>query len=442
MKSIAKHTITLTAILLVLIFGTGLNAQDTLSLGSAIRRGMENNFQVRIFEQQYEIAKLNNSWGTVGRFPSVSLGFNNANRYNDSPVIIGQDNMQSYSNSLSPAVNINWLLFSGFGVKMSKDKLELLESLSGGNTALVVENTVQAIILGYYRVLLEEEKLKILEEVKQLSGDRFKYEMARKELGSSVTFDVLQAKNSFYSDSSNYLLQELNLKNAYLNLNLLLAEPPETKFILSDTFQVKTPDYNLEDLRGMMMSNNKNLLNQYINQEILKKEISLQKSAAYPTLSMGAGADYGRNWYHDKSFDPLWDNTSYGYYVNFSLNFNLFNGGSTRRAIEAARINERIGQLETKELEQTLGNYLLNQYDLYFIRRQLYEVAEVNIESASLNLEISTEKYRNGSINSFNFRDVQLIYLNAAFRKLEAIYNLIDTRAELLRLTGGIVMEY
>ncbi len=437
-----RYAAVLLGLMMLLLPGSLSLAQDTLSLGSAIRRGLENNFQVRIFEQQYEIAKLNNSWGTVGRFPSVGIGLTSANRYNNSPVIIGQDNLESYSNTLSPTLNINWLLFSGFGVKMNKEKLELLEELSGGNATLVVENTIQAIILGYYRVLLETEKLRILEEVKQLSGDRYKYEMARKELGSSVTFDVLQAKNNFFSDSTNYLLQELNLKNAYLNLNLLLAEPPEAKFILTDTFRVETPDYNLDDLRGMMTGNNKNLLNLYINQEILKKEIGIQKSTAYPTISMGAGADYNRNWFHEPNWDPLWDNASYGYYVNFSLNFNLFNGGNTRRAIEAARISERIGQLEIKELEQTLDNYLLNQFDLYFIRRQLFEVAEVNIESAALNLEISTEKYRNGSINSFNFRDVQLIYLNAAFRRLEAIYNLIDTRAELLRLTGGLVMEY
>jgi len=66
-------------------------------------------------------------------------------------------------------------------------------------------------------------------------------------------------------------------------------------------------------------------------------------------------------------------------------------------------------------------------------------VAEAGIESAELNLEISKEKYLNGSINSFNFRDVQLIYLNAAFSRLSAVYNLIDAHTELLRLTGGIL---
>ncbi|MCB0806339.1 MAG: TolC family protein [Bacteroidales bacterium] len=428
-------------ILIILAIPMSLAGQDSLSLGNALQIGLQNNFQVQIFEQEYEIAKLNNSWGTVGRFPSVSLGATNINRYDDSPLQTNPDERAEYTtHSISPYVNANWLLFSGFGVKMNKDKLELLESLSEGYSTLVVENTIQAIILGYYKVLLEQEKLEILHKVKALSGDRFRYEQARQDLGSSVTFDVLQAKNSFYSDSTNYLLQQLNVKNANLNLNLLLGEPVESQFFLTDSFQVKRPTYNYDTLYNSMMADNKNLRNQYVNQEILKKEIGIQKSNLYPVVSMNAGADYGERRLKYTDMDPI-NTNSFDYYANFTLSFNLFNGGNTRRAIKAAQISEQIGQLETRELEQTLGNYLLNQYDLYSIRKQLYEVAEVNIESAELNMQISTEKYRSGTINSFNFRDVQLIYLNAAFRRLEAIYDLIDTRTELLRLTGGIISE-
>jgi len=82
---------------------------------------------------------------------------------------------------------------------------------------------------------------------------------------------------------------------------------------------------------------------------------------------------------------------------------------------------------------------LVNEFELYNIRKQLLDVANVNLESAKLNMEIATEKYRNGTINSFNFRDVQLIFLNAASNKLNAIYDLIDSQTELLRLTGGII---
>jgi len=421
---------------------TGL-AQQPLTLDDAILKGLENNFQIQIAQEQYNIAELNNNWGTVGRFPSISLGVQSVNRYDNTPsldsVTFKYKRSGGYTNSLAPYANLQWLLFDGLSVSMNKHKLAYLEEYSMGYASIVVENTIQSIILGYYLTLLEEERLKVLESVKELSGDRYDYEMMRKELGSSVTFEVLQAKNSYYSDSTNYLLQQLRVKNAYLTLNLLLGEPPGVRFEPVDSFQVELQYYELDDLMNKMRSSNRTLLNQYINQEILKKDVSIAKSNLWPSLTMNAGTDYSQSWYdwekHDKN-TYLFD-----YYANFTLSFNLFNGGNTRRAIESAKINETIGQIEIQQVSQTLENLLVNQYDLYLIRKQLLEVAEVNLESARLNLQIATEKYRNGTINSFNYRDVQLIFLNASSNKLNAVYDLIDSQVELLRLSGGIITE-
>jgi outer membrane protein TolC len=227
------------------------------------------------------------------------------------------------------------------------------------------------------------------------------------------------------------------VKNALLRLNLLLGEPPSNQFVLVDSFTVETLTYNLEDMMEKMLSNNSNLKNQYVNQEILRKDVSIAKADVWPTLSMATGADYTQNWFN---FEPAKANTYlYNFYGNFVLSFNLFNGGNTRRAIKEARISEKIGSLEIAQLTQTLENQLVNEFELYKIRCQLLEVADVNLESARLNLDIATEKYRNGTINVFNFRDVQLIFLNASANKLNAIYDLINSQTELLRLTGGII---
>lgn len=441
MKKINRY---IAAIFIALFTMTGIGQtsnQQPLSLENAILKGLENNFQVQIFEEYYKSAQLTNSWGTVGRYPSISIGVSSVNRFDNTPSTQNPDDRSDlYTNRLSPFVNLNWVLFNGFSVKMNKDKLELLEKYSAGNSALVVENTIQSIILGYYLVLLEHERLRVLEEVKSLSGDRYQYEMIRKDIGSAVTFEVLQAKNSYLSDSTNFLLQELNVKNAYLRLNLLLGEPPTSNFILVDSFQVETYEYDIDDLEKKMLSSNKTLQNQYVNQEILKKSTGIAKSANYPSITMNAGYDYSKGWY-DVPEPDSYDSYSFDYYANFTLSFNLFNGGNTRRNIKQAGIDERIGTLETMEMKQTLENLLVNQYELYDIRKQLLNVADANMESAELNMQIATDKYRNGTINSFNFRDVQLIYLNAASRKLNAIYDLIDTHTELLRLTGGIVTE-
>jgi outer membrane protein TolC len=425
---------------ILVLFG---RAQVSLTLDEAILKGLENNFQIRIANEQYNIAELNNRWGTVGRFPNINLGVNNINRYDNTPSFDTTNfkfiRTDQYSNSLTPNVNMQWLLFDGLSVTMNKQKLDLLEEYSMGYSTIVVENTLQSIILGYYLVLLEEERLKVLTSVKELSGDRYNYEMMRKDLGSSVTFDVLQAKNSYFSDSTNFLLQQLRVKNAYLRLNLLLGEPPGVKFELVDSFRVEQQVYALDDLMDKMLSSNRTLMNQYVNQEILKKDVSIAKSNQWPNLAMNAGADYTQGWY---DFEKKEKNTYlFDYYANFSLSFNLFNGGNTRRAIEQAQISEKIGEIEIMQAEQTLENLLVNQFELYQIRMQLLDVANVNLESAELNLQIATEKYRNGTINSFNYRDVQLIFLNASSNKLNAIYDLIDSQVELLRLTGGIITD-
>lgn len=420
-----------------------VSGQEPLGLDDAILRGLKNNFDIRISKEDYNIAQLTNNPGTVGRWPSINIGLASINRYDNTPVFdtasLDFNRADLYTNTLRPYVELRWLLFDGLSVTMNKQKLELLEQYTYGYSTIVIENTIQAIILGYYFGLLENERLKVLSEVKELSGDRYDYEMLRKDIGTSVTFDVLQAKNSFYSDSTNFLLQELNVKNAFLRLNLLLGEPPSSQFTLVDSFMVDIQYYDLNDMMEKMRSSNRNLKNQYVNQEILKKDISIAKSDLWPSVSMVAGADYSQAWLNWKKQEA--NTYLYNYYGNFTLSFNLFNGGNVRRTIKTARINERIGNIEIAQLTQTLENLLVNQYELYDIRRTLLDVADVNLQSAKLNLEIATDKYRNGTINSFNFRDVQLIFLNASSRKLNAIYDLIDSQTELLRLTGGIIIE-
>jgi outer membrane protein TolC len=413
-----------------------------LSLAEAIAVGLKNNYQIRISSENVRIAENNNSWGTAGMWPAISLGALQNNRYDEGDSFIAPDTRDEYyTNLVAPFVNLNWTLFRGFAVHITKDKLGALQEYSEGYATIVVENTIQGIVLAYYNVLLQEELLNVAEEVKELSRDRFDYMSYKKDLGGAVTYDVLQAKNAYLDDSTTSLQQELNVKNAYLNLKLLLGESEDISYKLTDEFEVVMNDYSLDTLMQQMLSSNTNLRNQYINQEILKKDVQLAKSNMYPVLSLNGGWDHFNTRVKYTDTDPVYTN-SLDYYANFTLSFNLFNGGNVRRGIKNARISEQIGQLEIEELEISLSNLMKTDFDLYEIRKKLYLVSVANVESASLNLEISTEKFRSGAINSFNFRDVQVIYLRAAAEKYRAIFNLIDIQLELLRLSGGIISEF
>ncbi len=78
----------------------------------------------------------------------------------------------------------------------------------------------------------------------------------------------------------------------------------------------------------------------------------------------------------------------------------------------------------------------------YNVQKEILMLAEEQISAAKLNLDLSAEKLRNGSINSFNYRDVQTVYMNAAIAKFRAIFDLVQSNTDLLRITGGIINEY
>ncbi len=440
------------AVALVLLFTTlhGFS-QEQLSLLQAIELGLANNFGIRIEKQNQQIARNNNNWGQAGRYPAIdiTMGQNNTITDIDNPASFLQG--QVSSNDLNPVIAARWIIFDGFRVNITKRRLELLETQSDGNAQIVIENAVQAIVEAYYAVLLEQERLEVLGEILTLSGDRYQHVLIRKDLGSAVTFDILQDKDAYLTDSSNYVLQELVYENAHRNLNLLLSEDLNKRFLLTGTLNNPTHTYSYQDLYAKMTNSNSNLRNQYVNQELLRNTTALNKADRSPTLDLGFGYSYTRNWQDlseavfgggESGPEEVIKSRTTNYFANFTLAFTLFDGGRIKRQIRNARIQEAMGNLETEELKLALHNDLLSALDRYNVRKKLLEISEESLENASLNLDLSEERYKNGTINSFNYRDIQVNYLQAALRNLQSKFDLVQTDTELLRLTGGILNAY
>jgi outer membrane protein TolC len=426
------------------------NAQD-FSLAEAINIGLSNNFSIQIEEERKIQAANDNTWGQAGALPSIILnasqGFSNTNIDNPASFL---SSGSIKSTSLNPSAAVNWTLFNGFNVKMTKERLGLLETQTDGNAAIIIENTVQAIILAYYQVLLEKERTAVFKNTLALSNDRYSYSKLKGELGSAVTFDILKDKNSYLTDSSNYIIQILNHRNAVRNLNLLLSKDVDENFNFADSLRVDQKEFSLDELYAHMTSTNSNLKNQYINQEILKSDIAIAKSATYPSINFNLLGS--KNWQGQDLSDAVFANGTNGesgisssianLSANLTLAFTLYNGGRVENQIKSARIQERIGQLQIRDLELSLKNSLISNFDTYNLRKSLLNIAKDNVETAQLNLQLGADRYKNGSINSFDYRDLQVTYLETALNYYQSIFNLLETEVELMRLTGGILGEY
>ena len=141
-----------------------------------------------------------------------------------------------------------------------------------------MENTIQAIILSYYRVKVEEEKLDVLGQLLELSRDRYMRSAEKKKIGAKTTFEFLQDKNIYLTDSTNWISQKLVRENAIRSFNMVMAVSQEKAWELTDKLIFNEPDWNYNTLLDSMRSNNHNIKNQFLNLEVLKKDINIQRS--------------------------------------------------------------------------------------------------------------------------------------------------------------------
>lgn len=433
-------------------------AQESLSLSDAIQIGLQKNFDIRLQQKSLEIAANNNSWGEAGRYPTVSLNLNQSNGINDNIKTASPFQLQdiTISNSINPGVSVNWTLFNGFSVNINKRRLEQLQAETQGNAAVVISNAIQSIILGYYRAVLEEQRLGELKKQLSLSKDRLEYLQLKSEIGSAASADLLVIEGNYLTDSLNYINQQLVHRNALRDLNVLLVEDDLDKsYRLTDDLLNEFPAYTYESLREKQLSQNVDLKKQYLTQAITSTGVDLAKANRYPSLVLNAGVSESRSRVDlsqasfpngDGTFspgpsDPLTAITD-SYSANFGLSFTLFNGGRINRAIKNAIIQEDMANIQVDQLKYSLDRNLRQALDLYLIRQQTYAINQRREEVAKTNLALSEEKFKNGTINSFDYRVVQNNYLSAAILKLQAMYSLIDSHVSLMRLTGGLVETY
>jgi outer membrane protein len=434
----------MTRIKLLILFSllTCINGltQEPLSAKQAIELGLERNFQIQIAEKNQQIAERNNKWSEAGMFPTVSLNANYANAIQDNtnnpftftPGII-------LNTSIQPSLNLNWNLFAGFNVWITKDRLDKLEQQSEGNAMVIIESTVSDIIKAYYTAVLHQEKLKLLQDLVAFSRKQANYYELKEQYAGASSLESMQFKNQYLNDSINVLLQELSFQNARRKLNLLMNVSLDSSFKLTDPIDFILPEINAEQAKKLLLSNNNNLKNQLINVELAELQTKIQRSFLYPTLTLQAGVQPNYSWVREIQNDLFSANPqTMNYSASVALRYNLFNNWKTKRAVEVSKIQTQIAELRYEEMEQSMSNTLASMLELFNVRNQLVNLSGQNLDYADRLWKLGNERFSLGSINSIDLSSLRNTYINTKLSYLDNLYNRIETFFEIFRLTGNI----
>lgn len=421
--------------------------QNTLSATEAVMIALSNNYQVQIASKQSEISSMNNTWGEAGLFPTVTLsaGNNNTlqdNTKNDAPftfpgIILSQ--------SINPSLGASWNIFSGFAVKISKTRLEQLEEQSANNAMAVIETTIQDVLKAYYTAQLQNQRKELFKSVMDLSRERFQYYQIKEKYSTSNSLELLQFRNQYLTDSTNYLLQDISYQNSIRNLSILLNDSSiiNNEFVLTDQLDLAVKEVDFSDARNDMLENNQNLKNQFINLELQKTNTAFQRSFLYPILSLQMGVNTGKSRIQEIKYNSLdVKSTSLSYYGNLNLRYTIYNNWKTKRAIEVSKIQEEIATMNIESMTQTLTATLTNLVDLYKARVQLVDISQENVEYAKQAFELAQQRFEMGTINSIELATFQNTYQNTMIQHYENLYNKLDTYLEIYKMTGKISLQY
>jgi len=423
----------------VLCFPVDAFSQAIMSLQQALELGLKNNYSIILQRNDARMAENNNTLGNAGFLPSIDLNVtqNNTISTTHQEQFSGtvKDVANGQSNTLNAGVQMNWTLFDGMNMFINRKMLGVLEDLGENGSRIVVEGTVSDISLSYYSIIQMYKLVKVAQDAVDLSMQRKRIAGAKVSIGSGSQLMLLQSTVDLNADSTRLIRQLVMLTNSKADFNQLLCRDPATPLKILDSIRLSEPG-PYDSLLTDAMKENSVLTMARLNQDIARLGVRQAQSDRYPQLDMTAG--YGYNTLRSHS-GFLQYNQSYGPSYGLNLTYNLFNGFNVNRAVKNAKILLNSGEIEVMATELALRTNLYKIHQEFKANLEIVKMQLTNVAVAHKNVNIAFEKYKLGSINDIELREIQLKLIDAEYQLILSQFEAKKAEVELDRLSGELL---
>lgn len=431
-----KRLLTLFAIAAVAI---GSNAQ-TYTLSQCLKKGLENNYSLRITRNEEQVAHNNATLSNAGYMPTVDLaaGYNgsldsNISKMRETGETEGTSN--SFGNTVSAGIDINWTIFDGFKTSTTYKQLKEMEKMGEIETRLAIEDFIAGLTAEYYNFLQQRLRLNNYYNAVLLSKERLRIVEERYNIGSFSRLDYQQAKVDFNADSAQYIKQQEVVITSRIALNEMMAiDQVYTPITTVETTIEVDSTLDFTHLWNRMLENNASLLIVDHSNAITRLDYKKVLSRNYPYLKLNAGYDYTFNSYNKGAYIHR---NGWGGNASVTIGFNLWDG-NRRREKRNAKIAIENAKLQRDQLVLSLKADLGNMWQAYRNNLQLLNLEKLNVVTARENHDIAKERYMLGDLSGIEMREAQQSLLQAEERLLSVEYDTKICEISLLLISGEI----
>jgi outer membrane protein len=433
----------ITAFIASMIF-TASFAQDTagtdpmLSLKDAIDAAMDQNFDIRIAKVELDQAKANNTIGNAGMLPAVTaIGGLNGN-ITDAHIELSSGDVQNRkgarSETLSGAVQLDWVLFDGLRMFTNKKRLEQLESIGSTALKLQIQSAIANVIAGYAEVVRQKQQLVAIDTAMALAKVRMDLAQRKFEVGTSAKTDYLQAQVDYNASKSSFLVQAAALRQAKDSLMILLGRDQFANYDVQDSLHLNK-DINYKD-KDLWLDRNFSLQLARQQKVISEYDLKLANQAQLPVLNFSADYNYNRT---QNGAGVTIYNRTYGPQAALNMSLPLFNGFNLQRQKKVARQEVFRQDLLVKQLSTRIAARYRTAWRSYDNALQALALEKENIKYAKENVMIQQARFRVGVANTLELREAENSYVTALTRLVDAAYTVKVTETRLLEIENNLV---
>ncbi|MHB1277887.1 MAG: TolC family protein [Bacteroidia bacterium] len=429
-------------IFLFCFFSGSMWAQQPMTLKQLGDSLLENNYALRLVRIQEEQAGVLNTPGAAGFYPSVVLNGQQQNSAFNTRQEFFNGDVREANSALNQSVNVgvrlDWTLFNGFYVQSQKTELELNERLAEVNTVLQMESELYTAASLYFEIIARQSLLASLDSALYFSHLRVELAKTQLEVGKGSRLEYLQSMLDLSADSSRWMQEKTALVNLHTQLKQQLGMDPKAEVRLDDTVYSLAP-LVYENLRSEVIAQNNQIKAIKIRELTAVNAIKKAQSQRYPRVSLYSEYSFVSS---QNAVGILKTNRSLGPAAGVGLSYTLFNGSQVNRDIRIARLQQEEARVSLEKGYYDLEVKLLQEYENYLLQQKLLAFELDNVRMSRENVQLARIQLRLGSINAFQFRDVQLVGLEAESRYAQALFALKESELNLMLLSGGLIRYF
>jgi len=422
----------------MLMTAGGLSAQSLLGVDDAVGIALKNNYDVSVARNNANVAKVNNTLGNAGMLPSISV--TGSDNYSLNNVYMNLSSGSSItsssasSNSLNAGAALNWTLFDGTKMFITKNKLTQVEKLGEIQFRDMVMQTIYNVNVAFYQVVVQKQQPIAIRDVMAYSLERVKILQKGYDAGIAHKNDLLQAKIDLNVNREAEINQLNVIRNSKRALNQVIARDPDTEFDVADTIPLNyQPDP--VDLMNKLYVNNTSVLSYQKQVDIAKLSLGEFQTYRLPKLNFVAAYNFFQS---DNSASNVLTNRTYGPLVGGSLVIPVYQAGNALRQVKAAKIQLQSSQYNLDNVKLQVNTQLKTALTDFDDQKTLLGIEKDNLTLAKENLRISLERLRLGQTTALEVRQAQESYANSLARFYDFEFNLKVAETTLKRLVAGL----